>query len=420
MNKKVELCITGVLLFITISLASVYGIWMTRTKNDDVDIIDNGCVKIIYSDEKTIEMLNPKSLKDEDGMVSNPNTITINNNCAASQVIELHLDILDKSTIQPEKIKVSVNGEISIEPTYVSNLKYTDKDNTRTYKIFKIVLDPHSNKRINLRFWLDENATITEDKNLFAAKYYVVSGNLVIKPTLQEKLSNITNLETINNIKYFKGNVDNNYINFANKKWRILSILEDNTIKLIYADDDLNSVFNSINKEDSVGLQNSTIQKYLNDWYKDNLDSYDQYISKYKYCADTTNTYTYRIEYGAYTRIFKEEEPTLVCEESDKPYGNTIESKIGLITLDEAYLAGGNTKDNNSDYFLYSGKEYYTMSPAFFSGNAWVGTVTSSGKIDASKVTIEHGIRPVIVLINNIPIDGEGTKDNPYIVYLDD
>ena len=84
--------------------------------------------------------------------------------------------------------------------------------------------------------------------------------------------------------------------------------------------------------------------------------------------------------------------------------------------MDEVSMAGGSSKQINNSYYLNDGNDYYTMSPAFYSNQAWIGIVTRNGKIDATTSNQVKEVRPVINLINSTTITGDGTINNPYIV----
>lgn len=435
-NKYICSLVTiGMLLVLSFVLAIMYGIWLSKENKDDIDINVSGCINIIYSDDKKINMNNPKPQSDNDGMISTPMTITMTNNCKTKESVELDLDVLEKSSIDDGKIHIYVNGEYELGPVLLNTLRYSKgEDNVaKTYQVIAFEMNPNDTKRINLRLWVDENVANLEEKSSFVAKYYIQSGEKNIKPMFKETLLNkyqvIENIDyssiastqeglvKVNDNYYLRGNNENNYVKFANHMWRVFGITDNDDIKLIYADGDLSSNYNDLaNQEIKVDYNSSILKDYLENWYKENLTNYDSYISDYKYCNDTSNTMENRLEYGAYLRVFKQNTPTIICPSTDKSYGGIYESKIGLITLDEVNIIGGTTKENNSSYYLYDGKDYYTISPAFMGSQAWVGTVTGTGKIDAAPVGTTKEIRPVIVLNNYVSISGDGTFENPYVV----
>ena len=438
MKKKYiySLFIVGTILAINLLLAIIYGIWLSKNNNEDPNISSSGCIKIVYSDDKKISLTNLKPQSDEDGMTTSANTMTITNNCKEKQKIELDLDVLKKSKVDDSKMHIYLNGGFDLGPTLLNTLRYkngTEKV-VKTYQLMTSEIEPNDTKRINLRLWLDENVPPQDDDNDFYAEYYIESGESSIEPMFKEKLmekykvsneeidySTIASEEIgftdIDGNYYLRGNITDNYVSFANHTWRIVGITSDDNVKLIYADGDLSNKYNDVaNLEEKVAYKDSELNKFLDNWYDESLKDFDDLIVKYKYCNDTSNTVDRRIEYGAYTRVFNTNSPSIKCLDTDKEYGGEVESKIGLLTLDEANIIGGITKANNSDYYLYDGKDYFTMSPAFMGNQAWIGTVTATGKIDAAPANTVKEVRPVIVLSNTINVTGSGTQEDPYII----
>ena len=262
---------------------------------------------------------------------------------------------------------------------------------------------------------------------------------------------------------YYRGDVENNYLVFANKYWRIIRINEDGTVRIIYSGEKSEvdaagketvlangyndsstdytqtqeSAFNSsYNRSYYVGYtyttdlqrpstQNggtaSTIKGILDIWYSNNLQSYDNKIASggsAGFCNDrntrsgdswvSSGTLFY---YAAYERR-SNGTPSYECSNTNDLYT----TKIGLITADEVAYAGG-TNSTNYGYYLYTGNHYWTMSPHFFSAtNARVFYVFSTGSFGTGSVDGTNGVRPVISLTTNNTITGSGTISDPYIV----
>ena len=73
---------------------------------------------------------------------------------------------------------------------------------------------------------------------------------------------------------YFRGNVKNNYVSFANLTWRIVRINGDGTIRMIL-DDIISESANYKNDEsESLLYQDSYINTALENWYQENLRNY--------------------------------------------------------------------------------------------------------------------------------------------------
>ena len=255
---------------------------------------------------------------------------------------------------------------------------------------------------------------------------------------------------------YFRGAVTNNWLKFAGYYWRIIRINGDGSIRLIYNGTStattgdstmINSsqAFNSsYNRSEYVGYMytssqqhgnttNSSIKGVLDSWYSSNLASYADKISKEAgFCGDrdlksgswsSTGSTLY---YAAYGRLIDNKAPTLKCSNSSDLYTTSSSSKgnkaltnpVGLITADEVSMAGGVWGTSNSSYYLYTGQNYWTMSPSYFgsNGSAHVFYVHSNGNLSHAYVDwTSGGVRPVINLSADVTAkSGNGTSSTPY------
>ena len=280
------------------------------------------------------------------------------------------------------------------------------------------------------------------------------------------KSANSSQYDNNGEVYYFAGNPTDNWVKFANKYWRIIRINGDGSIRLIYQGTSANttgtgtqattSAYNSsYNNNAYVGYMytsgqvhgtgsSSTIKGVLDSWYQSNLSSYASKIDgNAGFCGDrspstsysssngsggtgTTTTY-----YGGYIRLARNQNsvsPSFKCSNSSDLYttggssdGNrALTNPIGLSTADEVVYAGGSWfSDNNSSYYLYTGQNYWTMSPLYFSGgDACVFSVYSDGNLVSGSVSwSEPGVRPVINLKASVTISGgSGTSSNPYVI----
>ncbi len=176
---------------------------------------------------------------------------------------------------------------------------------------------------------------------------------------------------------------------------------------------------------------NSTTKNSLDTWYKNNLTNYESYQADETFCSDrsissssgylTTPT-TY---YETFNRNANRRTPSLKCvQDNDKFKVSNASAKldypISLITADEVAMAGGVYNTPNSNYYLYNGQYFWTLSPSrFYSGNshAFVWNVAPSGSLGWYDVNVSFGARPVINLKADTQITkGDGTSLNPYVV----
>ena len=215
---------------------------------------------------------------------------------------------------------------------------------------------------------------------------------------------------------YFRGAVKNNYVEFANKCWRIVRVGGDGSVKLILHNDNTASAANpcssannstsaafakydgttyksafnsSYNDNAYVGFKygtpgsstyeathantnNSTILTNLETWYdKNNLKDYEKVIADIVWCYDKTNvdkTYnpwnwsnltglgygTNKTYYGATQRLLSTSGSAGGTGPSLKCNGelSKINSKVGLITADELAFAGYAYSQNNTTTYL--------------------------------------------------------------------
>ena len=256
---------------------------------------------------------------------------------------------------------------------------------------------------------------------------------------------------------YYTGN-PNNWVQFAGFWWRIIRINGDGSIRMIYQGTSANetgtgtqiqtSAFNSsYNHNRYVGYMYgssnsdynsthtntnpSTIKGILDTWYSKNLASNsDKIDGNAGFCGDRrvssgTGGGTSSTDYQPYTRI-SNSSPSLSCEKADIytidefEHGNgALTYPIGLISADEAMFAGiPNWNSSNSNNYLYTGQDYWTMSPSwYYNGGAYVFIVYSNGFLNyGSRVTYSFGVRPVINIRADVALTGSGTTTDPFKV----
>ena len=263
---------------------------------------------------------------------------------------------------------------------------------------------------------------------------------------------------------YFAGNPTDNWVKFGGFYWRIIRINEDGTLRLIYQGESANTTgtgtqigtstfsINSRTYNDNayVGYMykigslrgtstESGIKKVVDDWYEANIKGteYENSIStETGFCGDRTpstsnssinnsgGTGTTTTYYAPYIRLNKNEQPTFECSNDSDLYTVKGSSKgnkaltypVGLITADEVAYAGGVYGSNNTSYYLYTGQNYWTMSPSYFSsGGARVFIVYSNGNLSSFNVRGSYGVRPVINLKADVQITGgNGSSDSPF------
>lgn len=424
----------AILFLITIS----YFLWKIE-KNDNLS--GNDCVDVIYSDEKNINLLNPEALKDSDGKGVMARSISIINNCPVVKTIELDLNILNSSTIASNKIKAYVNGDITLEPILLTNLKELKSDNEdlkEVRRLYKYDIDSGKSIRLNLRLWLDEYATISKEANNLNATYEITVKDQVIKPTFIEKIMKdnnvivgnidygnadvISGLYKLDNSYYYRGNPDNNYFKIDDYIFRIVAVNSDNSIKLVYVNDNLISPYDEYgNQEGSVVFKETTSREYLESWFNENLSKYNDYLVDSNFCSDTSYKKFYsQITYGANKRVFQEKSPSLTCLSGDRGYDGNFTSKVGLLSADEMAIIGLSSDFVNTNSYIYNGHDVCSLSPYSYYYNSYVIALNDKGQLGYLKTSSNCSLLPVVNISGHLQIAGSGTADDPYVLDLDD
>ena len=271
---------------------------------------------------------------------------------------------------------------------------------------------------------------------------------------------------------YYRGNVTNNYVLFADKYWRIVRINGDGTVRVIYdgtsahangessSDRQIGtSAFNSSYKDNAyvgymygktgastyaethANTNDSTIKAYLDNWYKTNIlgTVHEQYLADNVFCNDRSissnkpNKRYNNLGYGADTTAYRwhnfadssfNNKMMLTCPQkndaftvSDTNKGNgALTYGVGLVTTDEVVLAGG-WKSSNLKFYLYNGQSYWTMSPFEFDATFGLGErIVASNGLSETLGNVIHinGARPTLNLKSEVLSRGIGTVSDPY------
>lgn len=179
---------------------------------------------------------------------------------------------------------------------------------------------------------------------------------------------------------YYRGvNELNNNLLFDGFKWKIIRINGDHSIRIIY-----NGIDNQSKTNIKLESYNTQIKDILNTWYQNNILT-KSIVEESIFCNTKTDE-------------------NLICQDK------TI-STVGLLTLDEALLAGLNEDDNTNNYLNYNQK-YWTMT----SYNKDNNYIINNNQITFNNLNNQLALRPVINLSLKTTVTGEGTITNPYKV----
>ena len=455
MKKKYKkrLFIIFILFLGVLGVSIGYGLWSSIKDDNEVSSTTLNCFKIYYSNETDfIRLDHIKPLLNDEGIENSPYTLTITNICDTEKELQLRLSELDDSTVDLDSLTLKASGNIETDIVLYKNLKNmkTTIGNAKISKLIGTVkIQPNETVRTNIKLWFDEKKvneisdesilimkfelvdTSTAAKNNFAETIlldHVINENPVDYATIDgDGLFKISNEEE--EYYYFRGIVEDNYVNFANTLWRIVSIDKNQNVKLVMNGNIGNSSYSNYkNAIDYSGLKyvyngsliDNKINKFLLSWFKENISDkgLEKMVEENTYCNDSSSTMEgYHRYFGSYQRIINNKTPSISCSKTEEDFGGEIKQKIALLTVDELALSGLVDGVNNTTNYLYQGNDYYSMSPAeYYNYNVYIFYVNGAGQLLRTVPTDSLTIRPVITLNSNISVLGKGTKEEPYYI----
>ena len=295
-------------------------------------------------------------------------------------------------------------------------------------------------------------------------KYATISSSSLKTTSTERELSVTT--DDYGTSYYYRGGVEDNYVNFAGMCWRIVRIEGDGSTKLILEDynttcnsgsytgnwSDGNTYYfgyDSNNKADFINysggladalksFQTTKMSSYLDklkvdDWcYDHNVastysygydDDYNQVTEKDK----ATNGWYTDEYYGAYKRIYTDKSPSLVCSGTKlNAFKDGTDMYVGTLTADEISFAGLTGSTNYTHYLMNNYTKsnslwWWALSPSYWcdEGNYdYAFVVNYDGYLYNNYVYGDYvSARPAVSLKSSAQITGgDGTISNPYTI----
>ena len=367
-KKKKKLGLYYGLLVTVICIIGVSFAWfrlyLSQTENNT--IASRTCFNTtLTEDTSKISLTDAFPIIDEDGLKQTPFTFTIKNNCNSYVKVYITIDSTYRESTNTSylkdnymKVNISPKGTTTGKSVILGSQTLTDLENNRKgYIIVSTGLKANEEKSYDLRIWMDSAVTTEQGLNKnWSGKIVVVSNASKEPPTFAETIlaknevktpittpgaaistaseALLASTEDDNGTSYyFRGAVTNNYVEFANKCWRIVRVGGDGSVKLILHNDNptgaanpcdaannsasaafaryngttYTSAFNSSYNDNAyVGFKygtpgsgtyqathantnNSTILTNLETWYTNNLKTYESVIDDTVWCNDKTN-----------------------------------------------------------------------------------------------------------------------------------
>ena len=309
---------------------------------------------------------------------------------------------------------------------------------------------------------LADNPTIIDDNaDLFENVADEESESGLFRTTDLTKTEDVDGDGTGEEVLYFRGIVENNYVVFAGYCWRIVRTNESGeSIKLRYGgeltprgvcqqtgavlsiNDNTDYSFSHNEEYDDPKYvkwvhedgMDSNAKTQVETWYTNEIETQGEAITNLiidePYCNDTSvgSTSGSTTYYGAYTRLVTNESPQFKCPNASDKYtvdatkGNGKLSKpVALLTADEVVFAGGVFGSINWNFYLCTGGYYWTLSPYRWRGSSALEVyVLTSVDLIYYDVAEDNniGLVPSVSLSSEAMVadGGTGVYNNPYII----
>ncbi len=515
-SERIIISCTILIMVLVLIISSTYAFFSYDSEQKELNEFAAPCYDVTYAQKgkDNVQILNAYPSTDEEGLKQTPYTVTVTNNCPNTITYNTIMNVTEDSTTPNNLMKVGVTHDSEDE---ILELKNITPDETSSEFPYRYILTTDSleqgkSKTYDFRAWMNENVKITDEENglntsfinkisieliqretktILGVTYPVIKEEYVDftkgfpndSSTPEEILlgSGLYKTEDNDGPSYiFRGQVENNYVKFASKGWRIIRLNGDGTIRLILEgsltptsyntyvsdgtakhelagytynntpctkDDPCQSTYqNSAKFNNTHGGTNSNIKTKLEEWYYNNLKNYDDKIEYSIYCNDTSYgsgtddmSSTHALNYGAYDRVINKNKPSLICPNPTdakgqlRRYGGVYKLKIGTMTGDELnfvglsptapYAASTNYIYENSNYG--SGIVSYAMTPGTSNseilvfGTGWINDEVGAHRgIVGSRYLggLNHSIYPVINIKANVKATGTGTKTDPLVI----
>ena len=346
---------------------------------------------------------------------------------------------------------VRVNGNKTIRLIYDGTSAHTNGDASTDRQLGQI---PYNDT------WRKDNVAITDNYNTFdnaGVGYMYGNADSVVESVDYYTSTNLTKTSTYylskeytydttnskftlkNPVAVLGSDITSDYIGYytvgrtdaaatEDYLYKITSLTDKNTYFLAKA---RYIRYGTSSKETAqTNTNDSDIKAYIDAWYEKNIKGTEneQYLADNIYCNDRYLDST-DIKVGAGMNFtgynwynYHSSSSTLMCLHQNDAFtvrdttkGNgALTYPIGLISTDEVLMAGG--AGTNSNYYLYTGTEYWGGTPYNFNGlNAIMLSINSTGGVGYPKAVYEDGgVKPVINLKTNALKLGTGMIDDPY------
>ena len=240
-----------------------YAWWRLSLVQDKANTAVSKCLKLELANQSNeINLTNMYPISDEEGRALTPFTFTLKNTCSMAAKYTLNLEMLEGTTLNSNYLAVLVNNkDIKLLSSYnTATTVINGSTESRTFDTG--TLTPNMSKDYSISIWMDKSVTLSDDSQNKVFKSKVVVDAVATETAMEKIIAsvdttgkcptinsdgtvNVTSEESTDGYVcsapdaygtsyYYRGNVTNNYVKFADKYWRIIRINGDGTVRVIY------------------------------------------------------------------------------------------------------------------------------------------------------------------------------------------
>ena len=216
--------------------------------------------------------------------------------------------------------------------------------------------------------------------------------------------------------------------NYCSKVYYVTDFSSDTTAK--YFELSTGATIDTIKEKSFINTTDSNIKKVIDEWYKNNMVDYTKYLDDSVWCnnrelyvgsiknkdEDSTNKLNIFNSWHTNKLGYTKTNIDLTCQNIRDAFTVSVRNGNGMLTYPTALLTSEEVGLVNN----FSNDEvFFTMSPYSYDTNSNIDTSSKTEILSSAKVSDQLGVRPSIVIKNEMNIkSGIGEENNPYILDL--
>ena len=261
-QKKLSIYVTLLIVVICLFGISFALFKFNASQATQNDITTLNCFEVEYSDvTDTISITNDYPISDAEGLKRTPYTFKIKNKCSQLLSVQIGVETLSTSQIEPTLIKgvITKKGETPTSAKLLSaGIPGTPLNGGTNYILLEDIIYGSQEKEYDLRLWFTESMTKEQGSGkTYQGKVTVISSPKTDKTVYGKLLADYssnrgvqkTTDENGKDVYYYTGDITNNNLVLNNYCWKMVRTTESDGVKLIYNGKYEKKEYDSITKD---------------------------------------------------------------------------------------------------------------------------------------------------------------------------